>query len=149
MSQPQPPASERQQQHNTYLSGYGQRATNHHEWRNASNSAPHLLLTLIHLATLNPQLTLLDVGAGSGTITASLASYMPQGKVIATDLSQEILQKAKTYANDMGAGNVEVQQANCYELPFEDGIFDVVHTSMMLTHLDDPKKAVKEMIRVA
>ena len=101
------------------------------------------------MATLNPHLTLLDVGAGSGTITASLASYMPLGKVIATDLSEEILQKAKRHAEDVGAGNVEIRQANVYELPFRDGTFDVVHASQVLGHLDEPGRAVGEMIRVA
>ena len=100
------------------------------------------------MAIGNPYLKLLDVGAGSGTITASLASYIPHGKVIATDLSDEILQKAKKYAEDLGQRNVEVRQANVYELPFEDGAFDIVHASQILVHLDEPWKALGEMIRV-
>ncbi|KAL8704169.1 MAG: hypothetical protein Q9201_002667 [Fulgogasparrea decipioides] len=148
MSQPQPLTTQ-ENQHNTYLTGYTPSSTIHHEWRTAQNSAQHLLPTLTQMATLNPQLTLLDVGAGSGTITASLASYMPQGKVIAVDLSEEILQKAKRHADDVGAGNVEIRQGSVYELPFEDGTFDIVHASQVLAHLDEPRKAVGEMIRVA
>lgn len=75
---------------------------------------------------------------------------MPQGKIIATDISDDILQRAKQHAEKVGVGKtVETREANVYELPFEDGEFDFVHTSMLLAHLDDPVKAVGEMIRVA
>ena len=137
------------QPHNTYLSGYNPKATQHHEWRDAENSAAHLVPMLIEKAFQNPTLSLLDVGAGSGTITASLARYIPQGRVVAADLSKEILGKALQHAESVGAHNVEVRQGNAYELPFEDGSFDVVHASQMLAHLDDPVKAVREMVRVA
>lgn len=139
------------QTHNNYLSGYTPKATIHHEWRTATNSAPHLLPTLRHLAAKTPTLTLLDVGAGSGTITASFAAYMPpQGRIVATDISDEILQKAAKYAEDAGVGQmVQTQKASVYELPFEDGSFDVVHASQVLMHLDEPGRAVMEMVRVA
>lgn len=135
--------------HNTYLSGYNQKATQHHEWRNAANSAAHLLPVLAEQASTNPKLSLLDVGAGSGTITASLASHIPKGHVVATDLSDEILIKALRHAESVGVQNVKVRQASVYELPFADGSFDVVHASQLLAHLDAPVKAVAEMVRVA
>lgn len=143
MSQPQT--------HNNYLSGYTPSATVHHEWRTASNSAPHLLPTLRYLASKVPTLTLLDVGAGSGTITASFATDMPpQGRIVATDISDEILQKAAKYAEDAGVGHmVQTQKASVYELPFVDGSFDIVHASQVLVHLDEPGRAVREMVRVA
>ena len=74
---------------------------------------------------------------------------MPRGRVIATDISDEILQKAARHAENVGAKNVEVRKANVYELPFEDGSMDVVHASQVLIHLDDPGRAVREMVRVA
>ena len=136
--------------HSKYLSGYAPNATIHHEWRTASNSAPHLLPILKGLASTNPKLTLLDVGAGSGTITASFAAYMPpQGRIVATDISDEILRKAAKHAEDVGVGQmVQTQKASVYELPFADGSFDVVHASQVLVHLDEPERAVREMIRV-
>lgn len=137
------------QTHNTYLSGYSQKATQHHEWRNAENSAPHLIPVLIEKASQNPSLSLLDVGAGSGTITASLAGFIPQGRIVATDINEEILDKALRYAESTGARNVEACKGNVYELPFPDGSFDVVHASQVLAHLDDPVKAIGEMVRVA
>ena len=136
------------QSHNTYLSAYNQRATQHHEWRTAENSAPHLIPVLVEKASQKPTLSLLDVGAGSGTITASLAKYMPQGSVMATDISEEILDKALQHSKSVGVHNVEIRKADVYKLPFEDGSFDVVHASQMLAHLDVPVAAIKEMVRV-
>lgn len=143
MSDPKP--------HNAYLSGYAPKATVHHEWRTASNSAPHLLPTLRSLAATTPALALLDVGAGSGTITASFAAEMPPGgHIVATDISDEILEKAARYAEEAGVGGmVQTRRANVYELPFAEGSFDVVHASQVLAHLDEPGRAVAEMVRVA
>ncbi|KAI7280538.1 hypothetical protein KC345_g4688 [Hortaea werneckii] len=135
--------------HNTYLPGYAPKQVQHHEWRNAENSAAYLLPTLQQKAKDNPNLSLLDVGAGSGTITASLAKYMPQGQITATDLSEEILPRAKNFADKAGASNISFQQASVYELPFPEGSFDIVHASMVLCHLDSPVQALKEMLRVA
>ena len=164
--------------HNPYLTGHRGSSTKHHEWRTAENSASHLLPILKKLVADQPRRTLLDVGAGSGTITADFASYMPEGRVTGTDLSEEILQKAKKYAEARGISNLDVKQGNAYHLPFEDGSFDFVHVSdcnrsvesqvggvfickiekltlpqcqasMILGHLDQPQLAVGEMIRVA
>lgn len=111
--------------------------------------AAHLLPILVEKAAQNPTLSLLDVGAGSGTITASLARYMPQGRVVATDLSSEILAKALRYAESVGTPNVSTVTGSAYSLPFPDGSFDIVHESQMLAHMDEPVRAVAEMVRVA
>lgn len=108
----------------------------------------HLVPTLQAIAKANPELNLLDVGAGSGTITASLAKYMPQGHITAVDLSDEVLQRAAKHAEQVGSTNISFQTANVYELPFPDGNFDVVHASQVIAHLDSPVRALKEMLRV-
>jgi len=135
--------------HNSYVPGYKASHVSHHEWRTAENSAAYLLPTLQSMTRDNPELTLLDVGAGSGTISASLAKYMPQGQVTVTDISEDILRRAEDFARQAGVSNIRFQTASIYELPFPDASFDVVHASMVLCHLDSPVDALKEMIRVA
>jgi len=44
--------------------------------------------------------------------------------------------------------NIDFEIGDVYSLPFSDGEFDVVHVSMLLTHLSHPEKAIKEMLRV-
>ncbi|KAF7546298.1 hypothetical protein G7046_g9337 [Stylonectria norvegica] len=135
-------------EHNKYGPGYAKRQVGHHEWRTAENSAAHLIPRLQSLAASNPHLKLLDVGAGSGTISTSLAKYMPDGQVIATDISDEILYQAKESAQAKGVANISFQKANVYELPFADATFDVTHAHQVLCHLDAPCDAIREMLRV-
>ncbi|KAF4966530.1 hypothetical protein FSARC_5772 [Fusarium sarcochroum] len=134
--------------HNDYGHGYAAPEVKHHEWRTAENSSEHLLPRLKAIVKENPKLKLLDVGAGSGTISASLAKYMPQGEVTATDISDEILARAKEYADSQGVTNVKVQRANVFELPFPDSTFDITHAHQVLCHLDAPVDAIREMLRV-
>ncbi|KAH6889278.1 S-adenosyl-L-methionine-dependent methyltransferase [Thelonectria olida] len=135
-------------EHNKYGPGYRASQVKHHEWRTAENSASHLLPRLQAMVKEKPQLKLLDVGAGSGTISAGLAKYMPDGEVLATDLSDDILARAKEYADSHGVANIKFQKASVFELPFPDSTFDVTHAHQVLCHLDTPSEAIREMLRV-
>lgn len=137
-------------EHNTYLPGY--KTVGHHEWRTVENSAPHLLAPLKALAIPNPNLKLLDVGAGSGTITASIVKYLPpSGHITAVDLSPDIVSRAAAHAQNLGvADKITFQAASVYELSktFGENVFDVVHASQMLCHLDSPVEALSQMLKV-
>ncbi|TXB99503.1 hypothetical protein FocTR4_00014174 [Fusarium oxysporum f. sp. cubense] len=135
-------------EHNDYGHGYAATEVRHHEWRTAENSSQHLIPKLQAIVKENPEIKLLDVGAGSGTISASLAKYMPEGEVTATDISDEILVRAKEYAESQGVSNIKFQQANVFKLPFPDAEFDVTHAHQVLCHLDAPVDAIREMLRV-
>lgn len=122
----------------------------HHEIRTAENSAAYLLPALAKLHSVTPKLKLLDVGAGSGSISATLAkAILPDGHVIATDIKADILLRAKAVADTAGVSNIEYQQANVLErLPFEDATFDITHCHQVLVHLPRPADALREMLRV-
>lgn len=131
-----------------YGPGHNASQVKHHEWRTAENSAGHLLPHLKRIVGQNPQLKLLDVGAGSGTISTSLACHMPRGQVTATDLSEDILQRAANLAMAAGVTNIVFRRANVFELPFADATFDVAHAHQVLCHLAEPSRAIKEIFRV-
>ncbi|KAG6031636.1 hypothetical protein E4U41_007488 [Claviceps citrina] len=135
-------------QHNAYAPGHALPQVQHHEWRTAANSAAHLIPHLETRAAQTPHLEMLDVGAGSGTITASLAKLIPRGQVVAVDISDEILERAKHHADTQGISNIRYQRASVYQLPFADSSFDVTHAHQVLTHLDAPVDAIREMLRV-
>lgn len=104
---------------------------------------------LPHLRTLTQPIKLLDAACGSGTITASLANYLPaKSSITALDQSDEILTKAKAFATGKGVNNITFQKGDVFNLPFKDGEFDVVHVSMLLAHLSEPQKAIRELLRV-
>lgn len=145
-------SSQSEPKHNTYLPGYT--TVRHHEWRTIENSAPYLLPTLQHLSSTNPNLHILDVGAGSGTITTSMAAYLPKdGRITAVDLSPEILSKASAHAEQVGesiARKITFRPASVYDLSktFAPDSFDIVHAHQMLCHLDSPVEALAEMLKV-
>lgn len=121
-----------------------------HSWRTAENSAAYLIPTLESMAKQNPSLKLLDCGAGPGTLTASFSKYMPKGTLIATDLSQEVIDQAKEHAKVQNISNMTCQTADIYNLDqtFPDDSFDIVHTHQTLCHLSHPLLALRSLLRV-
>jgi len=91
---------------------------------------------------LRPGMDVLEVGCGTGILTADLA---PTGaKIIAVDISPELV--AASQAN-VKADNVEFRIANAFDLEFEAGSFDSVVGSSVLHHLD-VDSALSEFRRV-
>ena len=123
-----------------YMQGHTEAGMSGHATRNASNTCAYFT------ALLKPTYTILDVGCGPGSITATLALLVPQGSIIGTDFAQPALDAARLQA-DLPE-NCTFQQADVYGLDFPDDSFDVVHTSQVLIHLSDPVSALREMRRV-
>lgn len=118
------------------------------ESRTAQNSAAHLLPKLHSMKELNPHLSLLDVGAGSGTISVGFAELIPDGHVTGIDLNPDILPRARAVAEIAGVKNIDFQQGSIFKLPFADQTFDVTFCHQVLIHIANPWEALREMIRV-
>src|ERR1700742_5154252 len=119
-----------------------------HEVRTAENSAAYLLPKLQSMKESNPHLKLLDVGAGSGTISVSFAKLIPDGHVTGIDLNPNILPRAQAIAEMAGVKNIEFQQGSIYKLPFADETFDITFCHQVLIHIGNPWDALREMLRV-
>lgn len=119
-----------------------------HEVRTAENSAAFLLPKLRPIKDFNPHLKLLDVGAGSGTISVSFAKLIPDGHVTGIDLNDKILPRARAVAEEAGIKNIEFQQGSIFQLPFADETFDVTYCHQVLIHIGNPWDAMREMLRV-
>ncbi|KAI1329973.1 S-adenosyl-L-methionine-dependent methyltransferase [Xylariaceae sp. FL0255] len=121
------------------------------EARTASNSAAFLLPTLREIHARNPKLKVLDVGAGSGSMTAGFAQVItPDGHVTGVDINPKALSRTSIVAERWGitSKNISFQTADGYKLPFEDGTFDVVHCHQVLVHNKNPWEILAEMLRV-
>jgi SAM-dependent methyltransferase len=92
-------------------------------------------------------MSLLDCGCGPGVITVGLAKFVSPGEVHGVDLFAGQLADARVLAEREGA-SVTFHQASAYELPFDDGCFDIVFAHALLEHLADPVAALREMARV-
>ncbi|MBT3942881.1 MAG: methyltransferase domain-containing protein [Chloroflexi bacterium] len=100
------------------------------------------------LPHLTPGMSLLDVGCGPGSITLGLGAVVSPGNAVGVDLEPGMIEQAKAMASEAEINNVEFQVANIYDLPFDDGQFDVVFTSAILEHLADPVGALRSLKRV-
>ncbi len=90
-------------------------------------------------------LSVLDICCGSGMISEY---YAKKGaKVTGTDLSFECIERAKIRSQRYGF-SAKFQGADSENLPFPDNSFDIVSVHDGLHHLNNPKKAVKEMARL-
>lgn len=125
-----------------YTHGHHESVLRSHTWRTAENSAAYLL------PHLTAGMSLLDVGAGPGTITVDLARLLSPGRVVGLDASEEVTEKATRHAADEGVETVEFVVGDAYALPFGDDTFDVVHAHQVLQHLADPVAALREFRRV-
>ena len=71
--------------------------------------------------------TILDVGCGGGRTVSKLAALATQGKVYGVDYSEESVAATKrTNAQWIELGRVEIRHGLVSQLPFPDGMFDLV-----------------------
>ena len=94
-------------------------------------------------AMLQPGQTVLDVGCGTGAITANIASAIaPGGYVVGVDSSPHLLHHALQMHQDIP--NVWFAGADIYHLPFR-RTFDMVSASRVLQWLTAPQRALQAM----
>lgn len=99
---------------------------------------------------INPQDAdiVLDVAAGTGEPGLTIATMLKGGKVIITDLSEDMLEIARENATKRGIGNIETRVCDVSELPFADNTFDAISCRFGFMFFPDMLLAAKEMFRV-
>jgi SAM-dependent methyltransferase len=89
--------------------------------------------------------SVLETAAGTGIVTRVLAERLPDCQIIATDLSQAMIDYGATVASQP---NIAWRQADAEELPFEDGSFDVVVCQFGVMFFPDRIRGYREARRV-
>lgn len=90
----------------------------------------------------------LDIAAGTGEPGLTIATRIPEGKVMITDLSAGMLEIAKENALHRGIQNIETIACDVCELPFAEKTFDAVSCRFGFMFFPDMLLAAKEMFRV-
>jgi|SRR5215467_2560424 len=104
---------------------------------------------LLTAGGVRPGDRVLDVGCGPGYFARMLARAAgPDGSVVGIDAAPEMAEYASRRARRMA--NCRFQAGAAESLPFDDGSFDVVVSSLVMHHLPDDQRprAVQEMRRV-
>jgi ubiquinone/menaquinone biosynthesis C-methylase UbiE len=106
--------------------------------------APTLAVTLADAAGVEPGMRVLDVGCGPGGLTRELVARVGAANVAAID-------PAAQFSEACGRRNpgADVRVGVAEDLPWPDGEFDAVLSSLVLGFMRDPEQGVREMARVA
>ncbi|PYK29266.1 MAG: transcriptional regulator [Verrucomicrobia bacterium] len=105
-------------------------------WRALS----HALISLV------PQLTIVDLGAGEGTLSQLLARSAR--KVIAIDNSPKMVEFGSKLAKKHGFKNLEFRLGDLEDPPVANSSVDLVFLSQALHHAIKPERAVKAAHRI-
>jgi ubiquinone/menaquinone biosynthesis C-methylase UbiE len=92
--------------------------------------------------------TILDVAAGTGEPGLSIASMIPNGMVVITDLAERMLEVARENAMHRGIRNIKTVACDVSEMPFDDTSFDAISCRMGFMFFPQILLAAKEMRRV-
>lgn len=96
---------------------------------------------------LRPDCRVADVACGLGFDLLRLHRHVPDGRVIGFDLSSDLVAAARRLV--AGNDGIEVRQADAHAIDEPEGTYDAVRIDRSLQHLDDPKRVVSEMARIA
>jgi phosphatidylethanolamine/phosphatidyl-N-methylethanolamine N-methyltransferase len=88
----------------------------------------------------------LEVGAGTGI---SLPQYKRSTRLVATDIADAMLDKARERKRKLGLDNVEdILVMDAEAMRFPDDSFDVVVAQYVVTACPNPERALDEFVRV-
>lgn len=107
-------------------------------------SIGHLLSQL----EIQPDSSILDIGCATGNLTLRLPEVCAPRRVVGVDLSSRALSIARTHAQEMGLDSFDFLGASACQLPFDDGVFDVVVSNIVFHLIPDQKQALGEVVRV-
>jgi ubiquinone/menaquinone biosynthesis C-methylase UbiE len=103
------------------------------------------------LARIQPGDKILEVGCGTGTLSlAARAQAGATGQVTGIDIADDMIETARQKARKAGL-EVQFQLGRVEEIPFPEGQFDLVLSSLMLHHIhgDEAKQqGIREIWRV-
>jgi 2-polyprenyl-3-methyl-5-hydroxy-6-metoxy-1,4-benzoquinol methylase len=102
--------------------------------------------TLNELFAIAAPASVLDVGCGEGVLTARWAQQLDPGRVVGIDFDDP---KLTAEWRTRRASNLEFEPMLVEHLGFADGEFDLVAATEVLEHVEDPRRALDEMSRVA
>ena len=101
------------------------------------------------VASLEPGETVLDLGSGAGIdVLLSARRVGPTGFVFGLDMTDEMLELARTHQAEAGATNVEFHKGMIEDIPLDDEAVDVVISNCVINLSADKPSVISEMFRV-
>ncbi|OGA95329.1 MAG: ubiquinone biosynthesis protein UbiE [Burkholderiales bacterium RIFCSPHIGHO2_12_FULL_61_11] len=122
--------------------GWNRQTPHIHAWLADATAA------MLDAARISVGMRVLDIAAGAGDQTLEIARRVgPGGHVLATDISEAILQFAKDHAQHAGLAQVETRVCDAEELNVEEASFDAAVCRLGLMFCPDPLWALRQAQR--
>ncbi len=107
---------------------------------------------IIERSGIRPGMKVLEIGCGSGAYTTFVARAVgAEGEVTALDIQPAMLAQITAklaQPENQDIHNVSVREGSAYDLPFEEGTFDLVYLIIALQEMDERDRALAEIRRV-
>ena len=104
--------------------------------------------TLLEMAALQRDERVIEAAAGSGLVTKMIARIVgPSGEVMATDLSQNMVDLTARQCAAEGLDWVRTARVSADDLAVEEGHFDAALCALGLMYVPDPRLAIASMRR--
>ena len=101
------------------------------------------------LAELRSGEVVLDLGSGGGIdVLLSAKRVGPSGKAYGLDMTDEMLELARSNAVAAGAGNVEFLKGDIERIPLPDASVDVIISNCVINLSADKRQVLREAFRV-
>jgi SAM-dependent methyltransferase len=98
-------------------------------------------------AGLRQGMTCLDVGCGGGDVTFEIARRAgPAGSVVGLDIDPVKIDLAQAEARELGLTNLEFKLSDIAQMEMN-AEFDFVYSRFLLTHLKDPARALRALVK--
>jgi len=118
-----------------------------HDERLRQTTAP-VTRRLLELAAIVPGMRVLDIASGTGEPALPVAAVVgPQGFVLLTDFSQEMLDVARDKAQAQGVTNVDFRRVDGEEVDAEPQSFDAVLCRWGLMFMPEPLRCLRQAHR--
>src|SRR5262245_21059244 len=105
--------------------------------------------TLVNHAMLRPGETVLDLGTGTGSVAILAATKVgPTGRIMAIDISPEMLTTAEARIRALSLVNVELAEGRAEAIPVPADSFDAVLASLSVMYVIDRAAAAREIARI-
>jgi ubiquinone/menaquinone biosynthesis C-methylase UbiE len=132
-------------QHDVIRREFGQQAARFGE-QGLTLSNQGYLVWMVEQLDLQPNFEVLDVAAGTGHLSRAIAPHVK--RVVALDITPEMLLQGQQEAEQQGLTNVVFEPGEAEHLSYASEAFDLVVTRFSLHHFADARGPVREMVRV-
>ncbi len=120
----------------------------HYDWvARTVMRRPYRRIAADVVAALRPEASVLDVGTGPGQLLVEIARMRPDLHLTGIDLAPDMVDTAQRNLADV-AGRATAVVGDVRDLPFEDGTFDLIVSTLSLHHWADPAAGGAELARV-